>query len=130
MTYLLRHARVRPAPDAARAGPRVDERTLLNLPEFDGGATVRVFVENTSWRRVRRRRIPSPRTKLWISSCVNRIDLEFAVDTPELRENSRHKIDTLITALELFRAGLIEESELREARERGARAGKEARCRT
>ena len=32
----------------SRRGVRVDERTLLNHPEFDGGAFVRVFVEDTS----------------------------------------------------------------------------------
>ena len=34
--------------DAGAAGVRVDECTLLNRPGFDGGAYVRVFVEDTS----------------------------------------------------------------------------------
>jgi hypothetical protein len=38
---------------------------------------------------------------------------------PELRENSLHKIETLIAALERFRAGLAAEAELRARRERG-----------
>jgi hypothetical protein len=52
---------------------------------------------------------------------VNQINLEFSVDSPELRENSLHKIATLIAALERFRAGLEAEAELRALRESGAR---------
>ena len=79
---------------------------LLNLPEFDGGAHVRVLVEDTSAHRVRRRRLPSPRLKLRITDCSNEIHLEFSVDSADERENSLHKIDTLIAALERFRSGL------------------------
>ena len=132
MSYLIRHARLRPAPTVTRTrrhGPWVDERTLLNLPDFCGGAHVRVFVENTSHTRVRRRRLPSPHLKLRITDCVNQINLEFSVDSFEARENSIHKVNTLIGALERFRAGLAEEARLREDREQ-ARSGKEARCRT
>jgi hypothetical protein len=50
---------------------------------------------------------------------MNEINLEFSVDTTELRENSLYKIETLITALERFRAGLAAEAELRLLRERG-----------
>ena len=89
MSYLLEHTRVRPASTAAaRRGARVDECTLLNHPAFDGGAHVRVFVEDTTSRRVRRRRIPSPRLKLRITDCTNAVNLEFSVDTPEAR--SKH----------------------------------------
>jgi hypothetical protein len=109
MSYLTRYANSRPV--------RVDERTRLNRPAFDGGAHVRVFVEDTSHRKLRR--LPSPRLKLRITDCVNQVNLEFSVDTAERRENSLYKIDTLITALERFRAGLAAESELRALRERG-----------
>ena len=72
MSYLLEHTRVRPASTpAARRGTRVDECTLLNHPAFDGGACVRVFVEDTTNRRIRRRRLPSPRLKLRIADCTN-----------------------------------------------------------
>lgn len=119
MSYLLQHAARHPGSTrVASPGARVDERTPLNLPEFDGGASVRVFVEDTSTRRLRRRGLPSPRLKLRISDCVNEIHLEFSVDSAELRENSLHKIDTLVTALDRFRAGLATEAELREQRER------------
>ena len=119
MSYLTQYALRRPAPGRlATRGARVDECTLLNLPEFDGGAHVRVFVEDTSFRRVRRRRLPSPRLKLRITDCTNEIHLEFSVDSPDARENSQHKIDTLIAALERFRDGLEAESVLRASRER------------
>ena len=118
MSYLL-HAVPRLA--AGRRGPgaaRVDERVTLNRPDFDGGAHVRVFVEDTSDRKPRLRRVPPrPRLKLRITDCVNEIHLEFSVDSPELRENSLYKIATLIAALERFRAGLKAEVELRALRE-------------
>jgi hypothetical protein len=118
MSYLLEHTRVRPASTAAaRHGARVDECTLLNHPAFDGGAHVRVFVEDTTHRRPRRRRLPSPRLKLRIADCTNTVHLEFSVDTPEARSNSLFKIESLLAALRQFRAGLVAEAELREERE-------------
>ena len=131
MTYLAQYATrggatLRPAPP----GTRVDERVTLNFPELDGGAHVRAFVEDTSAHRVRRRKLPSPRLKLRITDCMNQIHLEFSVDSPDLRKNSLHKIETLIASLERFREGLLAESELRAARESGSRARKEKRCPT
>jgi hypothetical protein len=118
MSYLLEHTRVRPAWTAvARLETRVDECRLLNHPAFDGGAHVRVFVEDTTNRRVRRRRIPSPRLKLRIADCTNTVHLEFSVDTLEARSNSLFKIETLLAALRQFHAGLAAEAELREKRE-------------
>jgi hypothetical protein len=131
MSYLTLYALRRPASvRPARPGNRVDEKTLLNLPEFDGGAHVRVLVEDTSAHRVRRRRLPSPRLKLRITDCSNAITLEFSVDSADGRENSLHKIDTLIAALERFRSGLAAEAALRVERERRPRHGKETRCPT
>jgi hypothetical protein len=118
MSYLAQYAVSRPASMWRRRGPRVDERTLLNRPTFDGGAHVRAFVENTSNRKLRR--LPSPRLTLRIADCVNEINLEFSVDTTELRENSLYKIETLIAALERFRAGLAAEAEVRSLRERSS----------
>ena len=131
MTYLAQYAKrgvaaLGPAPH----GARVDERVQLNFPEFDGGAHVRAFVEDTSTHRIRRHDLPSPRLKLRITDCTNQIHLEFSVDSPGLRENSLHKIETLIATLERFRAGLEAEAELRAARESGSRARTEMRCRT
>ena len=114
MSYLLQYATRARSPTA-----RVDERTLLNLPDFDGGAYVRVFVEDTSNRKRRRLQpLPLPRLKLRIADCVNEVKLEFSVDSPEWRENSLHKIETLVAALERFRAGLEAEADLRVQRER------------
>ena len=131
MSYLLQHARRPTSIGGVTHGARVDERTPLNRPLFDGGAHVRVFVEDTSNHRVRRRRLPSPRLKLRITDCVNEIHLSFSVDSAAERENSIHKIATLIAALERFRAGLAAEAELRALRECARQTRKEgARCRT
>ena len=119
MSYLTQYAVRRPASSRpARRGARVDERTILNRPDFDGGAHVRAFVEDTSAHRLRRRRLPSPRLKLRIADCVNKVNLEFSVDTAELRENSLFKIETLLDALTRFREALAAESELYAVRER------------
>ena len=132
MSYLTLYAlrRSASARPAARPGTRVDEKVLLNLPKFDGGAHVRVLVEDTSAHRVRRRGLPSPRLKLRITDCTNEIHLEFSVDSRDARENSLHKIDTLIASLERFRSGLKAEAALRVERERRPRHRKETRCPT
>jgi hypothetical protein len=129
MSYLLQHATRRPSlARRSRRGVRVDERSLLNHPEFDGGAFVRVFVEDTSGRRIRRR-IPEPRLRLRIGDCDNEIYLEFGVESPARRENSLHKIDTLLGALRRFRDGLQAEADLHAERECArAHTRKEARC--
>lgn len=130
MSYLARYVLLRPAPGRqTQTGARVDERIVLNLPDFDGGAHVRTFVEDTSLRRRRRRGLPEPRLKLRIADCANQIHLEFSVETQDERENSLHKIDTLIAALERFRAGLTAEAELRAKRERTL-IERRQRCRT
>jgi hypothetical protein len=114
VSYLLQYVR------RSSEKARVDERLRLNcFDEFDGGAAVRVFVEDTS-----KRRSGSPRLKLAISDCSNTIFLEFGVETPELRANSLFKIETLIGALTRFRDGLVAEIDLYQTREGGVR------CRT
>jgi hypothetical protein len=121
MSYLAQYAYTADRPAStrpARRGARVDERTQLNRPDFDGGAHVRVFVEDTSNRKLRWRRLPTPRLKLRIADCVNAVNLEFSVDSAELRENSLYKVATLIAAPERFQAGLKAEAELRAHRER------------
>jgi hypothetical protein len=117
MSYLLQYAR-RPVSIVRRSrNVRVDERTRLNRPPFDGGAQVRVFVEDTSQKRWRREP-PSPRLKLRIRDCVNEVNLSFAVESQELRDNSLFKIETLLAALQRFRDGLVAEAELFAERER------------
>ena len=117
MSYLTQYALPDTAP-RSRRGARVDLDVLLNRPEFDGGASVRAYVQDTSRHPAFRRRLPKPRLILQISDCINEIDLEFSVSSYERRENSLHKIETLIDALAQFRAGLAAEAELRACRER------------
>jgi len=123
MTYLAQYVARHPALGRrARRGARVDERTRLNLPGFYGDAFVRVFVEDTSGRRMTlRRTAPSPRLRLRIADCVNEIRLEFDVDSKEYRENSLFKIDTLLGALHRFRDALAAEAELAAQREHDLR---------
>ena len=96
---------------------RVNERTLLNLPGFHGGAFVYVFVEDTSERGLRRCHCDSeckcrnfePRMILEIADCDDRISLEFDIDSDGGRDNSLHKLDTLVAALSLFRNAIVAE---------------------
>jgi hypothetical protein len=114
MSYLLQYARL-PASIRRRAdAARIDERTLLNLPDFDGGAHVRCFVEDTSAARKRR----DARIKLRITDCCNQIHLEFSLGSAEARENALYKANTLIGALNRFRDALAEEAALAERRTR------------
>jgi hypothetical protein len=101
---------------------RVNERTLLNLPGFHGGAFVYVFVEDTSERGLHTDpycdpgctccpRNFEPRMIVEIADCDRRIGLEFDMDTDAGRENSLHKLDTLVAALRVFREAVVEEFE-------------------
>jgi hypothetical protein len=81
----------------------------LAVDVFHGGGYVVAYVEDTSERR------PLPdgnfeaRTILEIADCDNRVNLYFDLDTHARRVNSMHKLDTLISALQAFREGLIAE---------------------
>jgi hypothetical protein len=99
---------------------RLNERTLLNLPGFGGGAYVYVFVEDTSGRDLWRDPSCSdecgcfpenfePRMTLEISDGRRCALLGFDVDSLEGRDNSLHKLDTLAAALGAFRAALEQE---------------------
>jgi hypothetical protein len=117
MSYLVQYLPRACAPVRALRGARVDEQTQLNQPGYYAGAYVRVFVEDTSRRRIRRGVIPSQRFALEVADCTNTIRLEFAVETDGYRENSLFKIATLIEALQRFEAGLQAEAELYADRE-------------
>jgi hypothetical protein len=106
MSYLLQYLRRSDsfAPHTPKA--RVDEYVRLNRPGLYGDAYVRVLVA--------RARRDEPQFVLEIADCTKAINLEFSVESPELRENSLFKIDTLIGALERFRRGLAAEVELAE----------------
>jgi hypothetical protein len=108
---------------------RINERTLLNLPGFHGSAYVYVYVEDTSERDLAKGPYcdadcsccPSnfePQMTLEIADCNRVIGLEFDVDTPEGRENSLHKLDTLEIAIRVFRDALVAEFEPYDRRER------------
>jgi hypothetical protein len=107
---------------------RVNERWFLNLPGFHGGAYVVAYVEDTSECGPRSEPYCDddcpdcphnfePRMILEIADCSRRLNLEFDVDTEEARANSLHKLDTLISALRVFRAGIEAEFEHYERRE-------------
>jgi hypothetical protein len=111
MSYLLQFVR-RPNSDARRtAQARVDEYLRLNRPGLYGDAYVRVYVEDTL---ARSRRRCDPVFVLEIADCMKAINLEFSVESSQLRENSLFKIDTLIGALQRFRDGLAAEVALAE----------------
>jgi hypothetical protein len=107
MSYLTTFATRTPR----KRGNGVDEKLRLNLPGFHGEAYVRVLVEDTAFRKWRRRP-PEPRIRLRIADCANEISLWFELDSAAARENSLYKIDTLLGALQRFRAALDAEAEL------------------
>jgi hypothetical protein len=109
---------------------RVDGRAFLNMPGFHGGAYVVAYVEDTSERGPRCDGYNcdgdcshtlenfEPRTILETADCSERVNLEFDLHSELHRANSLHKLDTLIAALRLFRAGLVDEFEQYDRRER------------
>ncbi len=112
---------------------RLNERKLLNLPGFYSGAYVAVYVEDTAQRELFRHpdctgecaRCPvnfEPRTTLEIADCSDTITLEFDLDSQAGRENSLHKLDTLLAALKLFRTAYVEEFEPYDRRQRDLEA--------
>ena len=108
---------------------RVDAREFLNLPGFHGSAFVVAYVEDTSERRMHVGRNGraynfEPRLLLEIADCHDRIALAFEIGSALHRKNSFHKIDTLIAALQAFRAGLVDECRLFREREKALEAGK------
>jgi hypothetical protein len=122
MSYLSSYATRNPPV----RGAGLDRKLPLNLPDFDGGAYVRVFVEDTTFRKWRRRP-PEPRIRLRIADCSNTISLWFELNSPEARANALHKINTLLGALQRFQSALEAEAELYAHREQHRR--KEVRTR-
>ena len=115
----------------------VNERTLLNLPGFHSGAFVYVYVEDTSERGLQYGEYCEPgclcgcvdnfepHMRLEISDCDRRISLRFDLDSEGYRENSLHKLDTLVAALRVFREALVQEFEPYDERARALRELKE-----
>ena len=115
---------------------RVNERWFLNLPGFHGGAYVVAYVEDTRERDLMVNvdcdeectRCPynfEPRMILEIADCNDSISLDFDIDTEAGRANSLHKLDTLISALRVFRAGVVAEFEPYDRRNRKLESAKE-----
>ena len=110
----------------------VNEQTFLNLPGFHSGAYVYVYVEDTSERGLKYGPYCEPgclccvenfepRVVLAIADCDNEIALTFDVDSEGYRENSLHKLDTLVAALRVFREALVKEFEPYDERARALR---------
>ena len=116
MSYLLQYLRRSDSFAPHTPAARIDEYVRLNRPGLYGDAYVRVFVEDTTARR--RRQNWEPRFQLEIADCTNTINLEFSLETPQLRENSLFKVDTLLETLHRFRDGLAAEAELAAERQR------------
>jgi hypothetical protein len=116
MSYLLQYARRPDSITPRTRTARVNEYARLNRPGLYGDAYVRVFVEDTTARR--RHCGADPQLVLQIADCTNTINLEFSLETAQLRENSLFKVDTLLGALHRFRDGLAAEAELAQQRER------------
>ena len=119
MSYLLQYARRPDSITPRDPAARVDEYARLNRPGLYGDAFVRIFVEDTTARR--RRRDRETQLVLQIADCTNTINLEFSLETAQLRENSLFKVDTLLGALHRFRDGLAAEATLAEHREQHRR---------
>ena len=107
----------------------LNERTLLNLPGFHSGAYVYGYVEDTAERDLARTPYCNdscnccpqnfePRMTLEIADCHRHVSLEFDIDTLDGRANSLHKLDTLLAALQVFRAAIELEFEPYDERQR------------
>lgn len=104
---------------AGRRGPprsvhqrkyRVSVREFLNLSGWHGSSYVIADVEDTTRQSADELgEWEPPRTRLRIADCVSECQFEFDLDTLEAQENSLHKVDTLIDALQRFREGLMAE---------------------
>jgi hypothetical protein len=107
---------------------RVDERAFLNLPGFRGASYVYVYVEDTTERVLQRGRDCEPDCDCCPFNFEPRMifeldgngyaELKFDVDTEEGRANTLHKLDTLIAAVRVLRAGIVAEFEEYDRRER------------
>ena len=109
---------------------RLNEQTFLNLPGFHASAYVYAYVEDTRERGLGVGPLCEPdctcgwkdnfepRLELSISDGDGVVNLEFAIESDGYRENSLHKLDTLIAALRVFRTALIDEFEPYDRRSR------------
>ncbi len=96
--------------------PRVCERHFLNIPGHHAGAFVHAFVEDTSNRGLVPHRHmqagvwnPAPRLILEMGDCQDRVAFQLEISDPAARQNTFHKLDTLIETLKMLRSGIAEE---------------------
>jgi len=101
---------------------RVDNREFLNLPGFHGSAVVNAYVEDTSERQLpiegRRAHNITPRLILELSDCSQRVHYELEVHSDLALENSLHKLEVMITALQQVADALSEEAFLYHERQK------------
>lgn len=105
---------------------RVNERRFLNLPGFHGGAYVVAYVEDSSGRELEK--YESARFILEMADCSNDVNFEIDISSAMQRQNSFHKIDTLIETLQQFRQGMVAECALQRGREQARREEKERKA--
>ena len=94
---------------------RVDERKFLNLRGLHGSAAVNAYVEDTSDRELpmmegRRAHNFTPRVIVELSDCSQRVTYELAVCSDLVLENSLHKLEVIISALQHVAGALAEEA--------------------
>ena len=100
-------------PELGRAAEEVIEAIQREVPEYARPhddtytSTVRRAVHQAVQQFV-----------LQIADCTNLINLEFSLETAQLRENSLFKVNTLLGALHSFRDALAAEVELAAQRDR------------
>lgn len=103
---------------------RINNRQFLNLPGFHDSAYIVTYVEDTSEREPETSEYGGeekynvePRIILEIADCSESINLEFELYNAHRRQNSFHKIDTLIEALTEFKEALRQESAIYKQRQ-------------
>jgi len=101
---------------------RVDERTFLNLPGFHGSAVVNAYVEDTSERELRlvegkHAQNITLRVIVELGDCSQRVSYELHVHSDLALENSLHKLEVMIAALQGVASGLREEALLYQERQ-------------
>jgi hypothetical protein len=84
-------------------------KEFLNLPGLNstGNIVTHITVEEENDRGYRYDDI-----KLDIADCVRVVNIDFDVGSEYERENSLHKVDTLISVLQDFRVALVKECEI------------------
>jgi hypothetical protein len=91
-------------------------RDFLNLPGHHTNAAITVIVEDTADKKLEFDKYVNkydlePKVQFSISNCDRSLDWEIDWGTSEERENSLHKLDVMIDALQKFRDGVALEQQ-------------------